>query len=192
VLAWRVCRSPGPPSPCLTPLADTCVPSPPQLSSGSPLFLLRFFSLLHFFSRDPPLSSSVLPSALHVLSALLSFRVPHSPLPSIPTQFPPLALRPAQPQGHGTGTVAAIRRRPPRAARGQPPRVPRLAGCGLAAELGKCGLLEPPTNGNQGRDRGAGAGSGEATKGRRVAAPGLEQLPEPPDGSLPPPRHGRE
>lgn len=33
---------------------------------------------------------------------------------------------------------------------------------------------------------------GKAQMGRRVAAPGLEQLPEPPDGSLPPPRHGRE
>lgn len=35
-------------------------------------------------------------------------------------------------------------------------------------------------NGNRGRCRGASAGSGEATKGRRVAEAGLEQLPERP------------
>lgn len=64
----------------------------------------------------------------------------------------------------------------------------------MAAELGEQRPLGPSTNGSQGRDRGASAGSGEATKARRVAAPGLEQLPEPepPDGPPPPPRHGRE
>lgn len=180
------------------PLSDPYSPHRFPCSLSTPA-LFRVPTLIYYgsalscpFPPGPPLSSYVLPSALQVPSALLSFRISHSPLPSVSTLLPALEPRPAQPHRQKTRSVATIRRRPPRAARGQPPWVSRLAGRGLAAGLGKCRLPEPPANGNQGRDRGSSAGSGEATKGPRVAAPGLEQLPEPPDRPPPPPRHGRE
>lgn len=180
-----------------TLLSDSCAPSPPPdslfaptLSSGPslsspgpslPFFPWVSYSLLRFFpilSRSPPLFSPLGHLTLHPLSA--------------PTLLRALALCPSQPYRHRTGTSARITRRPPRAARGQPRRLRRPAGLRLAAKLGKCRLLEPRANGRQGRDLSSGAGSGEATKGRSVAARGLEQLPEPLDGPPPPPRHGRE
>lgn len=139
-------------------------PGPPlSFSPWVPHSILLFFPIL---SRAPPL-----------FSPLGSFTL---------TLLPTLALCPSQPNRSDNQKLPSTSRQ--RGLR----RVSRLAGLGLAAKLGKCRLLELLANESQGRDRGSGAGSGEATEERRVAAPGLEQLPEPLDGPPPLPRHGRE